>query len=548
MTSFSSNKRTSLILELETSELDVLVVGGGITGAGIALDASVRGLKVGLVEMQDFAGGTSGRSTKLIHGGLRYLKQLELGLVAEVGQERKIIHHLAPHLTKPEPMLLPVMYGDAMGKTMARIGMFIYERLAKVLPYERHRSLDAAASLKQEPLLKKEKLNGGILFYEYRTDDARLTLEVMKKAVEQGTIALNYLRLTSFIYGNGKVAGAHLTDELSGRHHVVKAKYIVNATGPWVDELDILDKPQAPKLKITKGTHLVFDHEKFPVKQSVYFEAFDKRMLFVIPRGGKTYLGTTDTFYNGDRLNPPITKEDRDYLLHCANRYFEVSLSPADIESGWAGLRPLIGKPGKKAGEISRKDEIFISASNLITIAGGKLTGYRKMAQRVMTVIAANFRKDSDKILPPSTTDRIWLSGGKLTSSFREFLSGKIKEGEELGLVPVEAEKLVYRYGAATDTIYNLMRKINAGDITPSHKNLPPLVYAQLIYVTENELCLTAADFFIRRTGMIYFDISLVEKWKDAVVAELKLLLPEVPDFKRNDLEETLGRIRALRE
>jgi glycerol-3-phosphate dehydrogenase len=307
----------------------------------------------------------------------------------------------------------------------------------------------------------------------------------------------------------------------------------VNAAGPWVDEIAGLDKKQNSRLKITKGIHLVFDEEKLPAKQSIYFEAADKRMLFVIPRNGKTYVGTTDTFYEGNMEDPKITMEDRDYVLSCINTYFGNELQPADIESAWVGLRPLINKPGKKAGEISRRDELFISDRGLITIAGGKLTGYRKMAERVMNVISQRFKKDVDQIIPPCTTDRVYLSGGKLDRPFDIFLKDKIAEGLTLGLTSKEASELVYRFGSNTVIVYDLMKKIRSGEIPASKYQLQDFLYAQLLYCVQYEQCLTVSDFLIRRTSLFYFDIKLAEKWRTALSEEMKEMLKFNTTFTR---------------
>lgn len=549
-TPFSAQNRSAYVNELATTSFDLLVIGGGITGAGIALDAAARGLRVALAEMQDFSSGTSSRSTKLIHGGLRYLKQLEFGLVAEVGKERKIIHRLAPHLTQPEPMLLPIMKGDTLGKFSARLGMLVYEKLAGVNHSERNKNLNVVATKLQEPLLKKEGLKGGILFYEYRTDDARLTVEVMKQAVHRGAVALNYLKVTGFKYDGGTVSGVSASDLVAGREIEIATKYVVNASGPWVDTISGLDKLQDSKLKITKGVHLVFDHVKIPVRQSIYFEASDKRMLFVIPRHGKTYVGTTDTFYSGDLVEPLITVEDRDYLLHCLNNYFTLRLGPSDIESGWAGLRPLINKPGKKAGEISRKDEIFISPTGLITIAGGKLTGYRKMAERVTKLLSENIRVREGKILPPCTTDSIYLSGGKLNGDFEDFVKDKITEGIKLGLNYNEVIELVYRYGSDVDTIYAIFKNLGSTEIHRVAGGLPNLIYAQLLYAIDYEMCCTPSDFLVRRTGWLYFNIQLMEKWHAHIANVLKTILkwePDVLEKYNNETESSLNRIRLLR-
>jgi glycerol-3-phosphate dehydrogenase len=523
--SFSSKYRPEIIQKLSNTSFDVLVIGGGITGVGIALDASARGLKVALVDMQDFAGGTSSRSTKLIHGGLRYLKQLELKLVAEVGKEREIVHRNAPHLTKPEPMLLPIIKKGSLGLFSARIGMWIYEWLAGVKKEEWHKVLSVEETLKREPLLNRTNLLGGILFYEYRTDDARLTIEVMKEAVAKGAVALNYAKVTSFKYTNGKISGAVVKDQIGNGTFEISSSYVVNSTGPWVDDLDDLDNSKAThKLHITKGVHLVVDHHKLPIHQSVYFDTPDKRMLFVIPREGKTYIGTTDTFYHDDIKHPTITDEDRSYLLNCVNSFFPNSqISIKDVESGWAGLRPLINKTGKGPSEISRKDEVFMYDSGLLTIAGGKLTGYRKMAQRITDIIAKRIGDASGKKVAACSTNFIQLSGGKIKSdvSFSDFISLKIKEGVALKLSVKESETLVNRYGSNTDAIFKLIQQLNETETSA----IPVILRAQILYSIENEMCLTPSDFFIRRTGALYFDIALVKIWQKEITAYMQQYL-----------------------
>ena len=509
---------------MSNSSFDVLIIGGGITGAGIALDATARGLKVALIEMQDFASGTSGRSTKLIHGGLRYLKQLEFKLVAEVGKEREIIHRIAPHLTKPERMLLPIVKNGSLGKFSAQVGMWFYEWLAGVKKSELHKVLSVEEIIAAEPLLKKDNLLGGIVFYEYRTDDARLTIEVMKEGASRGALTINYTKATAFIYTNDKVAGVKVIDQLTNKVYDIKAKYVINATGPWVDDIDDLEKKHgAHKLHITKGVHIVVDAKKLPVKQSAYFDTNDKRMIFVIPRDEKTYIGTTDTFYEGDLVNPKITTEDKNYLLKCVNDYFpESKLSLTDIESGWAGLRPLVNKPGKGPSEISRKDEMFISDSGLIIIAGGKLTGYRKMAQRVVDVVAKQYLLSEKINLADCSTDKIQLSGGKINKglSFFEFVKSKTAQGIALGLLTTEAEKLINRYGSNIDELYFIIEKLKA-----EKSDLPILLRAQLIYAIEKEMCVTPADFFIRRTGLLYFDIATVNKYRAELFLYMKNIL-----------------------
>lgn len=523
---FSSKHRNEYINQLQQTNFDVLVIGGGITGAGIALDAISRGLTVALIDMQDFSAGTSSRSTKLIHGGLRYLKQFEFQLVAEVGKEREIIHTIAPHLTKPEPMLLPIIKNGSLGKTSARIGMWVYEWLASVKKEEWHKVLSVEETLNIEPLLPKENLLGGILFYEYRTDDARLTIEVLKEATKRGVVAVNYIKATSFLYdADGKINGAHASNQLNNDEFEIHAKYVVNACGPWVDELDSIDKKhEEHKLKLTKGVHFVVDWNTFPVKQSLYFDTFDKRMLFIIPRDGKTYLGTTDTFYNDNKVKPTITIEDRAYLLKCVNEFFpQLQLKKSDLESAWSGLRPLISKPGKGPSEISRKDELFETESGLLTIAGGKLTGYRKMAQRIVDKISVKMKRDYHKRIGDCITQDIHLSGGEIAlgKAFSNFISSHIDLGKKLGLTESESISIIHRYGSNVVEIFK-----NIDELKNETHSLPLLLRAQIKYAVNFEMCTSVSDFMVRRTAMFYFDMPSVQKWKNDVRDYIQILQP----------------------
>lgn len=545
---FSSKNRDYFIQQLRDSSFDVLIIGGGITGAGIALDAASRGLKVALIDMQDFAAGTSSRSTKLIHGGLRYLKQLEFKLVAEVGKERKIIHKIAPHLTRPEPMLLPLIKNGSLNKVSARIGMWIYERLAGVNKNEWHRFLNIEKTVATEPLLRKDNLTGGILFYEYRTDDARLTIEVIKESVERGVISLNYMKAISFVYKNNIICGAKVADQLTGEEFEINAKYVVNASGPWVDELANLEsKSVENKLLITKGVHFVVDWKKLPVKQSLYFDTHDKRMLFIIPREGKTYIGTTDTFYKGDMINPRITEEDRTYLLKCVSDFFPNNkLNISDIQSAWAGLRPLICKSSKGPSEISRKDEMFESDSGLLTIAGGKLTGYRKMAQRVVDRIAGKIKNKEGKNISECITQNIQLSGGKLKGqqNFSEFIKEQKIKGVSLGLSSEDTETLIYRYGSNVTEIYKIIEQLK----NEKHE-LPILIRVQLVYAIQHEMCVTISDFLIRRTGSLYFNIGMVKQWKAEILQYMQAILNwdnELTNKFEREFQKAIDEIETL--
>ncbi len=515
---FATHNRTSFLESLSLQPLDVLVIGGGITGAGIALDAVSRGMRTGLLEMQDFAAGTSSRSTKLIHGGLRYLKQLEIKLVAETGRERRIVYENGPHVTKAEPMLLPLTKDGSLSKWSASLGLFVYDWLAKVRPQERRKMLSVSDTEAHEPLLDPRFLVGGAYYFEYRTDDARLTMEVLKEAVSRGGRAVNYTKVIEFVYKDNRVIGVKAQDLCSGKVYEIQAKVIVNATGPWVDTLDVLnDATKGNKLYLTKGVHLVVAHSRLPIRQAVYFDVPDGRMIFAIPRDGKTYIGTTDTAYQGDVVHPHLTNEDRDYLLQAVNHLFpSVQLTAADVESHWVGLRPLIRQPDKGPSEISRKDEIFQYESGLISIAGGKLTGYRKMAERIVNLVAIRLRQREGRSFPACQTHRIAISGGNVGGSagFEKFVQDKTQQGVTLGLSATEAERLTRFYGSNITQLYSYIGNRNAQSTV---YGIPPALLAQLRYCLEHEMLVTPADFFIRRTGALYFQIDWVRKWEETV-------------------------------
>jgi len=510
---FSSLNRKRIKKILAEKEFDLLVIGGGITGCGIALDATTRGMSTALVEMQDFASGTSSRSTKLVHGGLRYLKQYEFKMVAEVGKERAIVYENGPHVTTPERMLLPIYKGGTFGKFTTSIGLRLYDYLAGVKKDERRKMLNRKETIEKEPLVKREGLKAGGYYVEYRTDDARLTIEVIKKAVEHGAQAINYVEVTDFIYENNRIVGVKTIDLITKVPFTIRAKRIVNATGPWVDQLREMERLESDKnLKLTKGVHLVIDHKKFPLNQSVYFDTVDGRMVFAIPRDGKTYVGTTDTFFDRDTANPKVSNEDREYILNCVQYMFPtIKLEVTDVESSWAGIRPLIFEEGKDPSEISRKDEIWESSSGLISIAGGKLTGYRKMAETVVDLIS----KENENRFKVCQTKTLPISGGDVGGSkgFNTFKKRFSSAGIAIGLSESEYKRLSKIYGS---NIEHLMNK--SFSELKNETNLPLSLFLQLEYGIQNEMIVKPVDFFIRRTGFLYFQIDLVNKYKDEVI------------------------------
>ncbi len=541
---FSSTARQEVKHTLSSNQFDLIVIGGGITGAGIALDASKRGMKVALVEMQDFAAGTSSRSTKLVHGGLRYLKQFEVKMVAEVGKEREIVYENGPHVTTPEWMLLPLHKGGSFGKFSTSIGLKVYDYLAGVKRSERRSMLSTSETLTKEPLVKKEGLKGGGYYVEYRTDDARLTIEVMKEAVAHGATVLNYMKSQRFLYEDKKVVGIEAEDLVSGETIEIRGSKFVNAAGPWVDDVRGKDYSTNNKqLRLTKGVHLVIDQSKFPLQQAVYFDTPDGRMVFAIPRDGKAYVGTTDTLFEQDKAAPHMTSEDRDYILNAIHFMFpEVSIGKEDVESSWAGVRPLIFEKGKDPSEISRKDEVWEAESGLITIAGGKLTGYRKMGETVVDLVAKRLKEEQKQKFPASSTKHMPISGGHVGGSehFQRFIDQKAGDASQYGLTEEEGRKLANMYGSNVDQLYKLAHAYSG---TLDEQSIPPYLYAQLIYAIQEEMAATPVDFFIRRTGALFFDRKWVEKWKEPVIEMMAKLLSWSEEQKQkyiSDLENEL--------
>ncbi|MCR6615636.1 glycerol-3-phosphate dehydrogenase [Bacillus amyloliquefaciens] len=516
---FSSLERDHMLEDMTKKTYDLFIIGGGITGAGTALDAASRGMKVALSEMQDFAAGTSSRSTKLVHGGLRYLKQFEVKMVAEVGKERAIVYENGPHVTTPEWMLLPFHKGGTFGSFSTSIGLRVYDYLAGVKKSERRSMLSAKETLQKEPLVKKDGLKGGGYYVEYRTDDARLTIEVMKEAVKFGAEPVNYSKVKELLYEKGKVVGVLIEDLLSGKEYKVYGKKIVNATGPWVDELREKDHSKSGKhLQHTKGVHLVFDQSVFPLKQAVYFDTPDGRMVFAIPREGKTYVGTTDTVYKQKLEHPRMTVQDRDYVVSSINYMFpELNITADDIESSWAGLRPLIHEEGKDPSEISRKDEIWTSQSGLITIAGGKLTGYRKMAEHIVDLVRDRLKEEGGQDFGGCKTKTMPISGGHVGGSknFESFVEAKTKDGLKIGLSQETAKQLAIRYGSNVENVFS---RIEGLKDEAEKRQIPVHILAEAAYSIEEEMAATPADFFVRRTGRLFFDIKWVQTYKTAVI------------------------------
>lgn len=526
---FNYAKRQEVKTTLKTKEFDIVVIGGGITGAGIALDAASRGLSVAVIEKQDYASGTSSRSTKLIHGGLRYLKQLEVKLVSDVGKERAIAYRNAPHLVVPEKMLLPLVKGGSLGKFSTNIALWFYDKLAGVKGKDKRKMLSKSETLHKEPLLRDDILLAGGYYAEYRTDDARLTLEILKTAYSYGALSLNYCEVYELTYENDTTNGVICNDLLQNEQFEIKAKKVVNAAGPWCDIIRKKDNSlKGKRLHLTKGVHLVFPKDKFPLRQSVYFDVPGGRMIFAIPRLGVTYVGTTDTNYNDQLEEPNVTRDDVDYLLKSINNLFpKLDLTDNDIVSSWSGLRPLIHEEGKSPSELSRKDEVFVSESGLITITGGKLTGYRLMAKKIVDLVS----NDIDAKIK-CKTDTIVINGGdfKNPDEVYQYINN-VKTKLRTAKIPEEkAEYLVRNYGKQSEFILDNFFS----------KKRTNIVESEFWFALNYEGICTLEDFFNRRTGKLNFDPT-------CVLNEVNFVLPIAKTYFNWSEEESERQVKALK-
>lgn len=547
---FSSNTRNEAIKKMSAEGLDLLIIGGGITGAGLALQAGAKEMKAGLIEMQDFAAGTSSRSTKLVHGGLRYLKQFEVELVSDIVKERQVLNQNAPHIVRPEKMLLPIYDepGASFTAFSAEVALDLYDRLAGVNNEWSYRIISKDEVLEEVPDIKEEGLINGGLYLDYVNDDARLTIEILKKANELGTLLANYVKAIEFIYNDkNRIIGVEAQDVLTGETFNIHATVIVNATGPWSDETRNIQKlGEIERMYPTKGIHLVVDEKKLPVKRTVYTDSGleDDRMIFVIPRGNKTYFGTTDTPYEGDLLEPPITNDDINYLLKAINtRFSDVALTIEDIETGWAGLRPLILEAdAADASKISRSHDVSVSETGLITISGGKLTDYRLMAEDTFMTIEDELKMKNGNKYSEGDTKNISLSGGELPDgqSMNDFIQENYTKGVAIGLTEKETHAFLHWYGTNAPYIFSLADELKK-------EELPLNIELALLYALKCEGVITPVDFFLRRTDLLLFSSETIENLKASVIRYMENYFKWTEEEKEKwetQLEKTISRVQ----
>ncbi|TSB45817.1 glycerol-3-phosphate dehydrogenase/oxidase [Alkalicoccobacillus porphyridii] len=497
---FSGERRNEQIEALKQEGLEVLIIGGGITGAGIALDAQMRGLHTGLIEQHDFASGSSSRSNKLIQGGLSYIRNLDAKTFTELGKERAIILDNAPHLVSPINMLLPVYKKGAFGRIQASLSLRVYDRLAELNKKERRHMLNKRQAQKQEPLLQPDNLKGGGYYVEYQTNDARLTIEVLKVASARGTLAVSYLKAESFLYEQGRIAGVMAVDQLTGEAHKIYAKHIVNATGASIDNLREQDRSlNGSRSTINKKIHIVIDHDRLPIKQGIYFE-HDGHMLYAITYGEKVYIGPGD-----QELSVAHTAS---YLLNAIQHLFPTTnITFQDIEALWVDEEAVPATSAKQ----DKFEDLTISSSGLISVRCKQMAAYRLIAEKVVDTI----EKERGESIG-SQTDSITLSGGQVggVDRFDSFLKTKADEGEALGIAYEEAYALALVYGS---NITNIWSRVRTSRRRAQEAGLPPILFAQLTYAIDEEMVISPLDFLIRRTQALYFNRPELEKWKDAI-------------------------------
>jgi glycerol-3-phosphate dehydrogenase len=492
---------------------DLLVVGGGILGAGVARDAAMRGLRVALVERADLAWGTSSRSSRLVHGGLRYLEHGGVRLVMEALRERATLLRIAPHLVRPLAFTFPVHRGERVSLPRLAAGMALYDLLAMFRNVRLHRILGKRAVLEHEPALRERGLVGGARFYDAQCDDARLVVATVRSALHHGARVATYAAVAGLEREGdrlgGRITGARVVDVRPGvcadaaEPARVAATIVVNATGPWTDRLREMEAPGAPPaLRLTRGSHVLVPRERLGLEEAVIFTSrVDGRVMFALPWGRFAYLGTTDTDTDEspDRVEP--TTDDAIYLLRSANAEFpNAHLTLGDVRAAWAGLRPLL-KPTKGSGSpssVSRDHSIVVGPGGMITVAGGKLTTYRAIAADVVDAAAAELRRATGRRLPSEArTDLEPLPGGETADvqPFRE-------RGEEIGLPDATVEHLLRTYGTETAGIYNLclLDRALQRPLHPEH----PAICAEVVHAVRRELAWTAEDVLLRRLHLFY--------------------------------------------
>ncbi|HEY7104939.1 MAG TPA: glycerol-3-phosphate dehydrogenase/oxidase [Acidimicrobiia bacterium] len=525
-------ERGDALARLADSEFDVLVVGGGITGAGVALDATARGLRVALVERDDFASGTSSRSSKLVHGGLRYLDQREFRLVYENLAERQLALENAPHLVRVLPFLVPVLTrGGRVGRKLAPFlggALWMYDLTGGLRIGKRHHRVGIDDALALFPTLSRERLAGAYVYYDAHADDARLTLAIVRTAVAHGAVALNYAEVVGFTHEAGRVSGVDVRVDGDTTH--VRAHAVVNATGVWTDSVRELDEGHwtAASIRPAKGVHITLPWSRVRnASAAIVPSAHDRRSIFVIPWEGRTYVGTTDTDYAGSLDDPRCSAADTQYLLDALNEVTDIGATHEDVVGSWAGLRPLLSSPRRRraarTADLSRRHDVRVAGSGMVTVTGGKLTTYRRMAADAVDAAVRVLGIDA----PASPTRHLRLVGA-----------------DGVDAEAATADHLLGRYGSDAASV----RALADADPALAAPLVPGLPYlrAEAVYAARHEMAQTLDDVLSRRTRARVLDRDASA---DAAEAVATLLAPELGwGDERRDREVCAYRAAVVEE
>ncbi|WP_307995118.1 FAD-dependent oxidoreductase [uncultured Weissella sp.] len=565
---FNSKQRTQAVKTLKETVFDVVIIGGGITGAGIALQAAASGLKTALIDMQDFSEGTSSRSTKLVHGGIRYLKTFDVDVVADTVGERARVQKIAPHIPRPSHMMMP-LYDEpeaTFTPMSAEIAMEIYDKLAAVSkdsPYV-HKLLSAEEANDYLPMLDQTGLVGLAIYLDFQNNDARLTIENIKQAVTDGAVVASHIKATKIVDA-GAFKQVQVNDVFRDETFDITGKLVINAAGPWHDRVtEIADEQTTDAMRPTKGVHLVVKKDRLPVPNTLYFDSgfHDGRMLFVIPRADKTYFGTTDTDYTGDYAHPKVEQPDVDYLLTAINRRFpKAKITLEDVQASWAGIRPLIGNGdyngnttkkdvsddtlhaldttinqyfdhevdrkevnqalqdlsggAKSASSVSRGYKIEVE-NGIINVSGGKLTDYRLMASDTMKFVAKALSDEFSQAVTLIDSTNYPVSGGHFNPNQVDAEINRYAEQlESLGILESEALELANLYGSNTPEL----AKYIATGVSAPHLSITET--STLHYAIEHEFVLRPIDFFLRRTNYLLFKSEDLQRLEEPVIEEM---------------------------
>lgn len=483
--------------QMSKTEYDVLIIGGGINGTAVARDAAMRGLRTGLVEKEDFGYGTTSRSTRLIHGGLRYLETFDFGLVREGLREREVLLKTAPHLVKPLPFLVPIYKGDRPGVLKLRAGMILYDMLSWDKSMPSHRFLKPEEALKEEPHLKSDGLLGAMVYYDGQVElPERVSVENVLQAAESGADIANHAQVDEYLWEGNKIVGARVRDTFTDQVYEIKAKYVVNAGGPWIDEMnERLLRKYKPQMRLTKGTHLLVpqlvNHAIVLLAQS------DGRLFFAVPYQGYTLIGTTDTDFSGDLDNITANRDEVDYLLAETKRVFP-SVPTDQIYYTTAGLRPLVRAEGRSEGTTSRNHKVVDHRTDgiegLISLPGGKITSQRSFAEEAVNLIAKQLN-----VKTPSPTRTTPFFGGDFSDMATLEKQALSAFSGKSGLTESQIVRLVRLYGTKGQVI--LDKAVAEADLARPVVPDSEIIAAEVAYSIEHEMSVTTTDFLMRRAG-----------------------------------------------